>query len=66
LNPLEVAALLRAGALDGDIGTMARAPRAHPEVGARVVEFATACDARYSELVDALAAEGEGGRGVPR
>ena len=38
---IEVAGLLHAGRLDSDAATMARAPRAHPEVGAKVQEFAS-------------------------
>lgn len=65
-DPVELAALLEAGRLDGDLGTMARAPRSHPEVGTRVSEFARQCDDRYDELVARLVAAGGVSRGLPR
>ncbi|MCU1680642.1 MAG: hypothetical protein JWQ81_1381 [Amycolatopsis sp.] len=65
-DPAELAALLQAGWLDGDLGSMARAPRSHSEVGTKVAEFATHCDDRYRAVISRLAAEGEVSRGVPR
>ena len=47
---IEIAGLLQAGRLDGDLGTMARAPRAHPEVGAKVQEFAKFADDQDQDL----------------
>ena len=65
-DPIGLAALLQAGRLDGDLGTMARAPRSHPDVGTEVAEFARHCDDRYRALIARLAAEGEAPRGLPR
>jgi hypothetical protein len=48
---VEIAGLLHEGRLDGDIGTMARAPRSHPEVSAKVQEFAKFADDQYQDLV---------------
>ncbi|MGH3902734.1 MAG: hypothetical protein ACRDTE_00805 [Pseudonocardiaceae bacterium] len=53
---LEIAGLLHSGRLDGDVGTMARAPRSHPEVGAKVLEFARFADDQYQDLVLLLTA----------
>ncbi|MGH4008784.1 MAG: hypothetical protein ACRDTH_11625 [Pseudonocardiaceae bacterium] len=53
---LEIAGLLHAGRLDGDIGTMARVPRSHPEVGAKVEEFARFADDQYQDLMLLLTA----------
>jgi hypothetical protein len=53
---IEIAGLLYAGRLDGDYGTMARAPRAHPDVGVRVQEFASFADDQYQDLVLLLTA----------
>jgi hypothetical protein len=64
-NAPGTAALLHAGRLDPALATMARAPRAHPEVAAKVTELAMRCDELYRDLVAALAAEGEGRRGLP-
>jgi len=48
---IEIAALLHEGRLDADIGTMARAPRSHQEVGRRVQQFAHFADDQYQDLV---------------
>ncbi|MGH3874404.1 MAG: hypothetical protein ACRDSR_23370 [Pseudonocardiaceae bacterium] len=48
---IEIAGLLHEGRLDGDIGTMARVPRAHPDVGVKVEEFARFADDQYQDLV---------------
>lgn len=53
---LEIAGLLHEGWLDGDIGTMARVPRSHPEVGAKVEEFARFADDQYQDLMLLLTA----------
>lgn len=53
---VEIAGLLHAGRLDADIGTMARVPRSHPEVGARVQEFARFAVDQYQDLVLLLTA----------
>ncbi|MGH3929296.1 MAG: hypothetical protein ACRDTF_04895 [Pseudonocardiaceae bacterium] len=53
---VEIAGLLHEGRLDGDIGTMARAPRSHPDVGAKVQEFAKFADDQYQDLVLLLTA----------
>lgn len=41
---VEIAGLLHEGRLDPDIGTMARAPRSHHTVGAKVQKFAKFAD----------------------
>jgi hypothetical protein len=48
---IEIAGLLHEGRLDGDLGTMARAPRSHPDVGAAVETFARFADDQYQDLV---------------
>ncbi|MGH3620958.1 MAG: hypothetical protein ACRDQ5_04100 [Sciscionella sp.] len=53
---IEIAGLLYDGRLDGDIGTMARAPRSHTEVGTLVVRFAKFADDQYQDLVLLLTA----------
>ena len=53
---VEIAGLLHAGRLHTDIGTMARAPRSHPEVGAAVQEFARFAVDQYDDLVLLLTA----------
>lgn len=53
---VEIAGLLHAGRLHADIGTMARAPRSHPEVGAAVQEFARFAVDQYQDLVLLLTA----------
>jgi hypothetical protein len=53
---IEIAGLLYDGRLDGDIGTMARAPRSHADVGAKVVRFAKFADDQYQDLVLLLTA----------
>jgi hypothetical protein len=53
---IEIAGLLYAGRLDGDTSTMARAPRAHQEVGAAVEQFARFADDQYRDLVLLLTA----------
>lgn len=53
---IEIAGLLHEGRLDGDLGTMARAPRAHPDIGAAVQEFARFTDDQYQDLVQLLTA----------
>jgi hypothetical protein len=60
----DTAVLLQAGRLDPGLATMARAPRAHPEIGAKVTEFAMRCDELYRDLVAALA-ESEALHGLP-
>jgi hypothetical protein len=53
---IEIAGLLRAGRLDGDAATMARAPRSHPDVGTAVERFALFVDDQYRDLVLLLTA----------
>ncbi|MER7708123.1 hypothetical protein ABTX81_35195 [Kitasatospora sp. NPDC097605] len=53
---LEIAGLLRAGRLDGELGTAARQPRSHAEVAAKVEEFARFAVDNYDDLVVLLAA----------
>ncbi len=53
---LEIAGLLYKGRLDGDIGTMARVPRSHPEVSAKVEEFAKFADDQHQDLMLLLTA----------
>jgi hypothetical protein len=53
---IEIAGLLHAGRLDGDVGTMARAPRSHPEVGKKTTEFAKFANDQFQDLVALLAA----------
>jgi hypothetical protein len=53
---IEIAGLLHAGRLDGDIATMARVPRSHPEVSQKVQEFAKFADDQYQDLVLLLTA----------
>jgi hypothetical protein len=53
---IEMAGLLYAGRLDGDIATMARAPRSHAEVGTGVEEFVYFARDQYHDLVLLLTA----------
>lgn len=53
---IEIAGLLHEGRLDGDTATMARAPRAHDEVGAAVVRFVEYAGDQYQDLVLLLTA----------
>ncbi|MGH3977780.1 MAG: hypothetical protein ACRDRZ_02075 [Pseudonocardiaceae bacterium] len=53
---VEIAGLLHEGRLDGDVGTMARVPRSHPDVGAKVQELAKFADDQYQDLVLLLTA----------
>ncbi len=52
----ELAGLLQEGRLDGDLATMARAPRAHPDVGKEVTKFATFADDQHRDLAALLGA----------
>ncbi|GAA4856362.1 hypothetical protein [Saccharopolyspora cebuensis] len=52
----ELAGLLHEGRLDGDLATMSRAPRAHPDVGKQVAEFATFANDQHRDLVALLGA----------
>ncbi|MGJ7908211.1 hypothetical protein ACOQFL_17240 [Actinopolyspora sp. H202] len=52
----ELAGLLRAGRLDGDLATMARSPRSHPDVGKKVEEFASFAHNQHRDLVALLGA----------
>lgn len=53
---LEVAGLLEAGRLDGDVGTMARVPRAHDDVSQAVLDFARFADDQGRDLAALLTA----------
>lgn len=52
----EQAGLLHEGRLDGDLATMSRPPRAHPDVGAEVGKFATFAADQHRDLVALLSA----------
>ncbi|WP_260610281.1 hypothetical protein [Streptomyces sp. WAC06614] len=53
---IEIAALLHEGRPDGDAATMARAPRAHTEVGAKTQAFARFAHDQYLDTVALFAA----------
>ncbi|MFE9931524.1 hypothetical protein [Streptomyces sp. NPDC005533] len=48
---IEIAALLHEGRPDGDASTMARAPRAHPDVAAQALRFARFADDQFKDTV---------------
>lgn len=48
---IEIAALLHEGRPDGDTGTMARAPRAHPDVAAQTLRFARFADDQFKDTI---------------
>ncbi|MFE6838414.1 hypothetical protein ACFVFI_26695 [Streptomyces sp. NPDC057705] len=48
---IEIAALLHEGRPDGDASTMARAPRAHPDVAAQTLRFARFADDQFKDTV---------------
>lgn len=52
----ELAGLLQEGRLDGELATMARPPRAHPEIGDAVSRFATFAHDQHTDLAALLAA----------
>lgn len=52
----KLAGLLQEGRPDGDLATMARAPRAHPEIGKEVTKFSTFANDQYRDLVALLGA----------
>ncbi|MGR3934674.1 hypothetical protein [Streptomyces sp. BRA346] len=53
---IEMAGLLYEGRPDGDLCTMARAPRAHPDVAAKADRFARFANDQYQDLTTLLAA----------
>ncbi|MET9295409.1 hypothetical protein [Streptomyces sp. NPDC003077] len=53
---VEIAGLLQEGRLDKDLGTLARAPRSHPEVAAEVAGFARFAADQQQDLVMLLTA----------
>ena len=53
---VELAGLLQEGRMDADLATMARAPRAHPDVGKKTTEFASFAHDQYQDLVALLGA----------
>jgi hypothetical protein len=53
---VEIAGLLQTGRLDQDLATLARSPRSHPDVAARVQEFAELAHDEHQDLVLLLAA----------
>lgn len=53
---LEIAGVIQAGRLDKDLGTLARTPHAHPEVGAAVEWFARFAADQYEDLALLLTA----------
>src|SRR5262249_21814908 len=53
---IEIAGVLLEGRLDPDLGTMARAPRAHHMVGTTVQNFAMFADDQYQDMVLLLTA----------
>ncbi|MBT2476748.1 hypothetical protein J7E94_00295 [Streptomyces sp. ISL-94] len=48
---IEIAALLHEGRPDGDASTMARAPRAHPDVAAQALRFARFADDQFKDTI---------------
>ncbi|MFE9664425.1 hypothetical protein [Streptomyces sp. NPDC005955] len=53
---IELSGLLYQGRPDGDLCTMARAPRSHPDVAAQVDRFARFADDQYQDVTSLLAA----------
>ncbi|MFJ2574712.1 hypothetical protein ACIOYT_30410 [Streptomyces halstedii] len=53
---IELSGLLYEGRPDGDLCTTARAPRAHPDVAAKVDRFARFADDQYQDVTSLLAA----------
>ncbi|MFE7644255.1 hypothetical protein [Streptomyces phaeoluteigriseus] len=53
---IELAGLLYEGRPDGDLCTMARAPRSHPDVAAKADRFARFADDQYQDATSLLAA----------
>ncbi|MFE4692075.1 hypothetical protein ACFRH6_18725 [Streptomyces sp. NPDC056749] len=53
---IELSGLLYEGRPDGDLCTMARAPRSHPDVAAKVDRFARFADDQYQDVTSLLAA----------
>ncbi|MFC5959797.1 hypothetical protein ACFP51_37005 [Streptomyces pratens] len=53
---IELAGLLYEGRPDGDLCTMARAPRSHVDVAAKVDRFARFADDQYQDVTSLLAA----------
>lgn len=53
---IELAGLLYEGRPDGDLCTMARVPRTHPDVAAKVDRFARFADDQYQDVTSLLAA----------
>lgn len=52
----ELAGLLYAGRLDGDLATTARVPRSHPDIAREVLKFSTFADDQWHDLVALLGA----------
>ncbi|MFJ3922143.1 hypothetical protein [Streptomyces sp. NPDC090022] len=52
---MEIAGLLYAGRMDGDNATAPRSPRAHADVAAAVLDFATFAKDQYNDTVALLA-----------
>ncbi|MEV0495889.1 hypothetical protein [Streptomyces atratus] len=52
---IELSGLLYEGRPDGDLCTMARAPRSHPDVAAKVDRFARFADDQYQDVTSLLA-----------
>ncbi|MDI3390519.1 hypothetical protein QIS99_30635 [Streptomyces sp. B-S-A8] len=52
----EIAGLLHEGRLDADLGTLARTPTAHAELGAKTEEFARHAADQHRDLVTLLTA----------
>ncbi len=52
----ELAGLLHEGRLDGDLATMARVPRSHPDVAREVLKFSAFADDQWRDLVALLGA----------
>lgn len=53
---IELSGLLYEGRPDGDLCTMARAPRSHPDVASKVDRFARFADDQYQDVTSLLAA----------
>ncbi|MEV4230379.1 hypothetical protein AB0J81_25445 [Streptomyces bobili] len=53
---IELAGLLHEGRPDGDLCTMARVPRSHADVAAKVDRFARFADDQYQDVTSLLAA----------
>ncbi|MFG2597998.1 hypothetical protein [Streptomyces sp. NPDC048462] len=53
---IELSGLLYEGRPDGDLCMMARAPRSHPDVAAKVDRFARFADDQYQDVTSLLAA----------